>query len=427
VTDAEIRRLPAGGGAAGTNWGRYTLDEIWHMVSTEDSHVTDAQVGAWRRMAELCVEQADQLERATKQLLQRWPARPGSASEAFTHQVTSLVASMRQTARAATANQQPLLNITNALTTARYEIGALVETWQHYALIEQQLTPQPTPSPGQTPIPPASPGLQPPPQDWRAELQQQARTIMTRTDTTIGTEATQIQKPTPYVFSPIFETTNPLDPGTGGGGGGGSVGAGRMGGSVGISGSSQHTFVPTHPQFSSGVGLPPLTDGSGAHGDADPILSGGPHPGPSAIGPPGTPAVNGGPPSGGSTSFITTPYGTVLAPGGTIGVRASAPVAQTSGRAPGATAETKTGAGVPGRAGSQGAMPMAPMVPPRGGRPSRSSLPPVGRLGRGGRNRQSHADPDDPWAVAEGGPAILEPPPEPTEHDPGPGVIGLNR
>jgi hypothetical protein len=372
VTDAEIRRLPAGSGATGTNWGRYTLDEIWHMVSTEDSHVTDAQVGAWRRMAELCVEQADQLEKATKQLLQRWPARPGSASEAFTHQVTSLVASMRQAAKAATANQQPLLNITKALTIARYEIGALVETWQHYALVEQQLTPQPTPSPGQTPIPPASPGLQPPPQNWRAELQQQARTIMAHTDTTVGAEATRIQAPTPYVFSAIFETIKPLDPGNGGGGG--SVGAGSMGGSVAMSGSPQHAFVPTHPGSSSGVGLPPLTDGSGAHGDADPILSGGPHPGLPTIGPPGSPAGNGGPPSGGSISFITTPYGTVLAPGGTIGARASAPAAQTSGRAPSpsASAETKTGAGVPGRAGSQGAMPMAPMVPPRGGRPSTS-------------------------------------------------------
>ena len=134
------------------------------------------------------------------QLLRRWPARPGSASAAFSSQVTALVLSMRKAAEAATANQEPLRNITNALTGARIEIDALLETRRHYALTEQQLTPQPTPSPGQIPVPAAPAGVQPPPENWRTQLEQQARTIMAHTDAAVGTEAARIQTPPLYVF-----------------------------------------------------------------------------------------------------------------------------------------------------------------------------------------------------------------------------------
>ncbi len=46
---------------------------------------------------------------------------------------------------------------------------------------------------------------------------------------------------------------------------------------------------------------------------------------------------------------------------------------------------------------------------------------------RGWSKRMEHEwDPDDPWAVAEGVPPVIYPFPEPN-HDPGPGVIGLDR
>ena len=134
--------------------------------------------------------------------MQRWPARPGSAAEAFSGHVSALVGSMRKAAEAATANQDPLRNITGALTGARIEIDALLETRRRYALTEQQLTPQPMPSPGQIPAPAAPAGLQPPPKNWRTQLEQQARTIMAHTDTTVGTEAARIQVPPAYAFQP---------------------------------------------------------------------------------------------------------------------------------------------------------------------------------------------------------------------------------
>ena len=42
------------------------------------------------------------------------------------------------------------------------------------------------------------------------------------------------------------------------------------------------------------------------------------------------------------------------------------------------------------------------------------------------RRRHREFDPDDPWAVDEGVPPVLAPGPEPY-HDPGPGVIGIDR
>jgi hypothetical protein len=68
-----------------------------------------------------------------------------------------------------------------------------------------------------------------------------------------------------------------------------------------------------------------------------------------------------------------------------------------------------------------GLAPMAPIA--RGASPGR--INPVGGVIGNGARRDPH-DPNDPWEVPEGRPAILEPDPEPT-HEPGPGVIGIDR
>ena len=50
------------------------------------------------------------------------------------------------------------------------------------------------------------------------------------------------------------------------------------------------------------------------------------------------------------------------------------------------------------------------------------------RKGRDERERGSQTwDPDDPWSVEHGVPPVLEPAEEPSFHDPGPGVIGIDR
>jgi hypothetical protein len=45
---------------------------------------------------------------------------------------------------------------------------------------------------------------------------------------------------------------------------------------------------------------------------------------------------------------------------------------------------------------------------------------------RTGASGRPPADPNDPWAVDTGVPALITPDP-PRRHDPGPGVIGIDR
>jgi hypothetical protein len=246
---------------------------------------------------------------------------------------------------------------------------------------------------------------------------------MAHTDTTVGTEATRIQAPPEYVSRMTgFEIEEPPP--------GGHDDGSRSIGTIGI---SQPTFDLIERRGPAYVAVPPLISGGGRGGDegVHPILSGGVIPGTPATGVLASPGRIGEVASEGSTSgsFVTTPLGAVLAPGGTIGPRASTPTAQTPSRTPTGHPSTSQVSGAASRAGTQGTMPMAPMVPPMSGRPGAgtSGLSPAGRPGRGKRRNTFHIDPDDPWSVPEGGPAVLEPLPEPTEHDPGPGVIGLDR
>jgi hypothetical protein len=109
----------------------------------------------------------------------------------------------------------------------------------------------------------------------------------------------------------------------------------------------------------------------------------------------------------GERSFVDTPAGRVLPPGGVIG-------------APGpATSVPPGGLGSARPTGGSG---MVPMVPPLG--PSQpgslaSSASPPGKRARRGL--------PSVFQVPEGPPAVLLPSQEPTVHDPGPGVIGIDQ
>src|SRR5690606_13513247 len=82
--------------------------------------------------------------------------------------------------------------------------------------------------------------------------------------------------------------------------------------------------------------------------------------------------------------------------------------------------------GRPPAAHGSGMVPMAPMSPPGPARQGAAGVAAGGRAVPPGR-RARPSDPDDPWAVRQGSPAVIEPAAEPEDFDPGPGVIGLNR
>jgi hypothetical protein len=60
---------------------------------------------------------------------------------------------------------------------------------------------------------------------------------------------------------------------------------------------------------------------------------------------------------------------------------------------------------------------------PQAGKSNSGAVPTAGTAG----SRRRRQDGEDGWTVAAGVPGVLLPDPEPDEHDPGPGVIGIDR
>jgi hypothetical protein len=377
-------------------WQLYGLDELWEMVRDEDGVASFTQVGAWHRMAELCSEQADQLQRALDQLMVHWPARPGSAAELFQQTLGRLIGSMRDSAAVAASTKQPLADITITLGRAKDEIGALVAQEALYAGQEQALAGRGV-YPGRGATANLAPSDQTPPAGWREQLDERARRIMSTADAKVGAAATQIQIPERYRIDAHAEAIEPYRDPT-------ARGSARQ--------PSTSLVAGLFPAFD-----PPQSDRSVSDGrpaeSVDPVLDGGLAPAVGSVG--GVDVVGGSVDVRGGGSFVASQFGPVLAPGGVIGV-------------PGVGG---SGGGLSGRSGLGRVVGSAsgggPMVGPvgrgvggvRGGSGS-------GSVRSGGRRRR-RSDPADPWAVPQGGPSVLEPDPEPAEHDPGPGVIGLDR
>ena len=353
-------------------WGDYRLPQIWDMVKDEDPVPTYQQVDAWQRMAALCTDQADVLQKALDQLMVRWPPNPGSAAEVFKGHVDTMIWSMRDSAAAASANVAPLIKIVTALSQAKDEIGALVQ--QHAAfqgVAEDDAGPT---------------ALEP----WEDTLDAQARRIMALTDHKIGEAAADIRSPTPYVAAWQPEIRERQGSGNGGDGGQSS-------------GPPRRT-VPL-PTFDPPPVVPPVTP-AGAD-TTSPILDGDRLP-PMWLGEVGSERS----PIGGS--FVNTPVGVALAPGGVIGSPAIGV---------GSAESQSTGIADQNRA-VRGASPMvAPPLAARGATPAKSGTGAVPSAGR----RRRRSDPADPWAPPAGGPGVLEPAPEPEYFDPGPNVIGIDR
>jgi hypothetical protein len=361
-------------------WDVYRLDQIWEMLRDEDGIDSFRQVAAWYRMAHLCADQADQLEKALDQLMVKWPPNPGSAAQAFKLRVEDLILSMRDSATAAKANEEPLIRITSLISDAKDAILALRQQYAANVKAETEWTAKAIVPFATVPPSPVEPG-------WRDALDRRARDIMHATDQAIGKAAAEFRSPTPFVTA-AFESFKPFDPDP----------------------SKPQPMVPP-PVFDPPAPL--SIDGDrrgsdpGESPDADVLLDGTSLPLPGLGG-----GLNGLRSAG---PFVDTPSGRVLAPGGVIGPGTGAASDRTRAEAGGALdAGGRGGSGLPGMV----APPIGRGVPAHAG---------SGRATRSGGRRRRRSDPDDPWVPPTGGPAVLEPRSEPDYFDPGPNVIGLDR
>ncbi len=352
---------------------------------------------------------------------------------------------MDKTAAQAYDNGQAVSGITLALADAKQKVSDLNAKWQDYQQKEQSFV-----------VSAAeffhAGSLVGVPSDWQQQLKNEAATVMHATDTAVFQYTGQMQVPEQYELQGNIDNSTPWSPD-----GGSSTGGSASGGT---GGSSRALLIPPPP---------PTPPGRR-------VLA--PSPGPTVLpvfpGIPGGPGMPSGPVAPGRFVGPTVPArlaepGRLPVPGEPVPGRSTVPGKAFLGRG------SLPAEGLPGRPGMPGEplphgapvrpgeMPMAPMggaagrpnaAMPRTGPAVGRRVNPIGGVvgGRGGesfttksghmvtigprRSRQDRQDrrageqgfdPDNPWAVAVGVPPVIEPAPEPEHHDPGPGVIGIDR
>ncbi len=385
-----------------TDWERHTVAELAGFLD-EDLGSAWTHVRAWSGTAEMAGGYGQALRRVRDGLAKIWPPERSPAAAAYLSRMDALIASLDDMHEVAVSNGAALKGILETLEGAKRQVDQLLEQWK----VNQASVPDPAYASGEEP--------------WPGELSRQAAQRMHETDAAVYEYGSRMVEPRP--FQPPTKR-DPIPPWDGSGRPTGSGAAGLSGGGRSVRPPDIPTVPPLspHPAESPAVAAP-LTSGG-------PVLSGGPAPGGDEVvpgGPPGS-GPGSGPTSGSSPGagpsgswFVDTPRGRVLRAGGVIG-----PVPMPENGFP----EGAVRSGPGGTPVAPSSRPGASGEPVRTGEPGTASLMGGGMGGVGGWSaRERHRRRSEPyveWEVPKGVPPVIEPGPEP-KHDPGPGVIGIDR
>jgi hypothetical protein len=413
---------------AGADWNAYNLPSIWSMIQTEDACTGADRVLSWMNLAAACRDQHRRLLAARDDLAEVWPPEKNSSARVFLRQLDLLAASLDQTLTRAEDTRVGLQGVFDALGAAQGTIRPLA---QERAVVADDLVPRFV-------------------DHAEDEYDERARQAMRAAEAAIGEHGTQIQAPALYRLVSgesdghlIGSDDDRPDPGAFAGGGS-SDGALRA--------VPRPVAVPHDPPAPSAVAGPPADAGSSAGPGlglagvvAAPPLS-------AAGGGPPAPAPPGGQVPGGTVSAAVIGAGAGLpptvggvgriGPGGVIGgpggrgasVRG---VGAASGRQGVGLRRPLPAGAVIGSAGPVGGLGgRAAPGKPAGGSGSARQVGGPGQLpgGAGRHAKDGDGDGEMPagavdqrWGVLVGvAPVIAANTAEPT-HDPGPGVIGLDR
>ena len=376
-----------------------------------------AQVTALWQVHDLAREHAASLRQARETIVRVWPPQVSEASAAYLAELDGLIAARDGLVAASAANAQALAGVLTVLEHAKARVDDLHEKWR--ALDE--VSPTQMAALGGLGLLAvatggAAAGLAGPVLDLtgndaeKAQLNAQAQAVMRETDTAAYAYLPRMVIPTAVDQSPDPRYSfTPVNSGSSGDGGSSS---GRAG-----------VRPPVIPEPASAALVPdpvsPVTGlmltGSGGlpgHGEGPGV--GGSNPGPAASGAGDGVLPEVGPDGREASWFVDTLRGRVLRVGGVVGATPD----QVGSGASGAVRRV---------AGSQ----------PESARVGGAATEPVGGLwgaGAGGvgrmgdRRYQRRVPPETVWPVHKGVSPVLEPPPErEIVHDPGPGVIGIDR
>jgi hypothetical protein len=392
----------------GTDWSSYNLPAIWEMVRSENVCTGADRVLAWEGLADSVREQHRRLVESAENLAAVWSPEQNVSALAFQRMMDDLATSMKETLQCAEDTRSGLKGVMAAF-------GDAQGTLQTLAVGRAAVS-----------------------DDWMPrfidhaedEYDEKAQQVIRNTESAIADHSTNIKAPALYELLPAEHGGTTAfqndDPGL------------SSGNDSGVRATPVPVSIPHNP-----VLMEPGA-GSGSGTSTDPSLGIGPGlsgvttlPAPTLSGPGILPGQPLGPGGGG---LPTGPLG-----GGPLG----APL----GLVPG-TSGLGLFPGMNGPAGRGGSAAGRQAVPMRRGLPSGAVIG-EGQLGAGRRgvaggrgtagqtplgaagNRRDRradgsdplidGDPDEQWRTFEGVMPVIMPDTAPVRHDPGPGVLGLDR
>ncbi|WP_327005574.1 WXG100 family type VII secretion target [Dactylosporangium sp. NBC_01737] len=387
------------------SYRRWRLPELWEMVAADDAEDAHLHLATLRRQQTALETQRDRLRVLRDQLAEAWPPEKSEAATAFADKLNDMIDAMTGTARGAGEVRGSLVHIVNVIQESRSKLASLVAEYGKASEL-------------------ADPRVG---QHAKKLLDQRARDVLIAADATVVKAMGLLNVPMPQYtrFSTQGVVPIPVTAvGTGSPGSSAGTGSGHR---LALSSSGAATalvpprFEPPAPAIDEDFLL------TGRH-VTDVLGAGGMNPGP--------------PPAGSSVSVRSTggeavTYPVIGSPGG-FGARGATagggPVGQPTTMRPFGT--PLVGGSAPAGSNRIGGATSAAMRRPAAAT-SPYSARPVGGGGGGGyqdrsfdeyiaRRRTQQRDGEGTWSVPEGVRPLFEAE-MPTAHDPGPGVLGIDR
>lgn len=446
-----------GGGRPTTNWHAYDVPQMWAMLDGFDLAPQQAHVSGWQKTFQLTSMHLGRMRSYRDKLATAWPPDKNEAARVYIDELDKLIASVQATYEAAIENHRVMQTATGTVTTARRELEPIFQQWQSHdstmaeyeSRVAATRSGTPAPIPGPPPLPPG----------WREDLNARARDVMNTASAELSAASYRVVTPPNYVapktgrdagverpnesgtvlvppvIPPVVPRSAPNPPATPASGP--LLTAGQPPGF----GTPLPTTSPAFPIVPGGGPVPgvigPLPPSPMPIGPSAGRMPGSPTPSPSVIGqPPAGPRPPAVPVPAAGPGLAPRP----MPPGVVIGGAPGAGLAQ-----PSTTRSVQRINPVGGVIGAMGAGARPAGAIP--GSPASRTVAANGLVGQSFRTADGHLvtvsnrpsprrderdddaqrwDPDNPWATGKGVAPVVEPAPEPGDHDPGP-AIGIDR
>jgi hypothetical protein len=405
------------------DWKPYDVPVLTQLLAEQPTD-TGSHTMAWQQTYETLTDQRQRLLAARAVLTETWPQEYGSAAGSFYAQVDALTDAMAATAETAVKAHGALTGIVTAVDGATAKVSTLHQSWQQNE---------------------ASIGGVVPTEDWTQPLNNQAHNAMGEADVAIAEHATQLSPPVPYTPPSSFVPLTPIPTPRSESAGTARPSMKRQATNLQPPPGPVLTKSPGHPERSPAdiadasaiggtqtnlvrnsspvIGARGPNTFSGTRGDSTapaelsaPGQTGvrGPRPGRSKT-------VRGGSMRGANGAGRPARSSTSTAPGDSFGTQGSnetphVGIAGSAKPAGGTFAAEPNSTSARGATGANEPLPYGGIISGAGAAPS----------GVGGRERRDRELVE--WQMPIGVPAVIEPSPDMrVHHDPGPGVIGIDR